>query len=131
MATTISGTSGVTTPAIVDTGPLSVGPQGITFADSTVQTSAYGATIPTYNVYSSPGTWTKPALVKWIKVTVVGGGGGSGGINGGAGGGGGGGGGSAQLKTPAEDLSATLRKTMEAHKKLNYERAAAQVRTGT
>jgi hypothetical protein len=50
---------------------------------------------------------------------------------GGGAGGGGGGGGSAQLKTPAEDLSATLRKTMEAHKKLNYERAAAQVRTGT
>lgn len=78
MATTISGTSGVTTPAVVDTGPLSVGPQGITFGDSTVQTTAAvtGATgVPVLNVYSSPGTWTKPATVKAIKVTVVGGGG--------------------------------------------------------
>lgn len=31
------------------------------------------------NVYSTPGTWTKPAGLKAIKVTVIGGGGGSGG----------------------------------------------------
>lgn len=85
MATTISGTSGVTTPAVsatgnvsassmTDTGPLSVGPQGITFGDSTVQTTA-GGVAPVMNVYTSPGTWTKPATVKAIKVTVIGGGG--------------------------------------------------------
>lgn len=47
-------------------------------------------------VYSSPATWTKPASVKAVKVTVIGGGGGGGSSTypaGPAGGGGGGGGG--------------------------------------
>jgi hypothetical protein len=38
-------------------------------------------------VFTSPGTWTKPATVKRIKVTVVGAGGGATGIGGGGGGG--------------------------------------------
>jgi len=38
--------------------------------------SAAGATgVPTLSAFTSPGTWTKPALVKAIKVTVIGGGG--------------------------------------------------------
>lgn len=34
-----------------------------------------GGAAPVLNVYTTPGTWTKPATVKGIKVTVVGGGG--------------------------------------------------------
>lgn len=107
MATTISGTSGVTTPAVVDTGPLSVGPQGITFGDATVQTTAAvtGANgNVVLNVYTTPGTWTKPATVKTIKVTVIGGGGGGGGTSSGSGGAGGGGGGTSINVYPAPSL---------------------------
>jgi hypothetical protein len=46
----------------------------------------------TTNVFTSPGTWTKPATVQRIKVTVVGGGGGGGRSAPGSSGGGGGGG---------------------------------------
>ena len=64
----------------------------------TLPASVYtaGATgIPVLNVYTSSATWTKPATVKAIKVTVVGGGGNGGTVPtgivlGGAGGGGGG-----------------------------------------
>lgn len=48
-----------------------------------------GGALQTYDVAITPGTWTKPATIKGIKVTVVGGGG-NGGSVGGAGGGGGG-----------------------------------------
>jgi hypothetical protein len=76
------------------------GVSGITFGDGTTQNTAsvLGATgIPVINVYTAPGTWTRPASIKAIKVTVVGGGGAGGNINttpnvnqaGGAGGGGG------------------------------------------
>jgi hypothetical protein len=77
MAVTIDGTSGITTPAETVSGPISVGPQGITFSDASVQTTAAVSSpgIPVLNVYATPGTWTKPATVKSIKVTVVGGGG--------------------------------------------------------
>jgi len=68
---------------------------------SAVYTS--GATgVPVLNVYTSSSTWTKPATVKAIKVTVVGGGG-SGGTSGpptaptAAGGGSGGGGGGTSI----------------------------------
>jgi hypothetical protein len=75
-----------------------------------------GGALQTFTVAITPGTWTKPATVKGIKVTVIGGGG-----NGGAGvsnpgpgtpgtpttggaGGGGGGGGSAVRLYPAPSL---------------------------
>ena len=50
---------------------------GIQFPDSSIQvTAAAGATgVPVLTAYTSSGTWTKPATVKAIKVTVVGGGG--------------------------------------------------------
>jgi hypothetical protein len=43
---------------------------------------------PDIEVFTSPGTWTKPATVRRIKVTVVGAGGGSTGVYAGSGGGG-------------------------------------------
>jgi len=54
-----------------------------------------GGSVPILNVYTSPGTWTKPATLKGIKVTVVGGGvsGGSTGAPAGSQNGGGAGGG--------------------------------------
>lgn len=60
--------------------------------------AAAGAPAPVVTIYSSPATWTKPATLKAVKVTIVsGGGGGAGGRNNGSpttntGGGGGGGG---------------------------------------
>lgn len=51
-----------------------IGAPGVTFPDSSVQASATTG-VPVLNVYTTPGTWTKPATVKAIKVTVVGGGG--------------------------------------------------------
>ncbi len=50
---------------------------GVQFPDTTIQTTAAtaGASgVNTVTVANSPGTWTKPASVKSIKVTVVGGG---------------------------------------------------------
>ena len=47
----------------------------ILFNDSTTQTTAGASGVNTVTVANSPGTWTKPASVKSIKVTVVGGGG--------------------------------------------------------
>jgi hypothetical protein len=53
----------------------------------------------TTNVFTSPGTWSKPATVQRIKVTVVGGGGAGGpSTNANAAGGGGGGGGGASIR---------------------------------
>ncbi len=64
-------------------------------------------------VFTSSGTWTKPAGLKRVKVTVVGGGGGAGGANSGGGsgnsqiGGGGGGGGTGIKTIAAASLGAT------------------------
>lgn len=76
-----------------------------------VNTNSSGATgVPVLNVYTSPGTYTKPATVKAIKVTVIGGGG-SGGTAGvgsptafATAGGGGGGGGTSTIVYPAPSL---------------------------
>ena len=110
MATTISGGApGVATAAVASTGPISVGPQGITFGDASVQTTAYGSTVPTILVYTSSSTYTKPASVKWIKVTVIGGGGStpaSGPLTASVGSGGGGGGAAIGLY-PAPSLPAS------------------------
>jgi len=57
------------------------------------QAAAAGGGDYVMQVYGSPATWTKPASVKAVKVTVVGGGGGGGGGGGTFRGGGGGGGG--------------------------------------
>ena len=69
-------------------------------------------------VYTSPATWTKPATVKAVKVTVVGGGGGSGnsaaGGGGGGPGGGGGGGGLAQGYVAAPSMPGPVTVTVGA-----------------
>jgi hypothetical protein len=73
---------------------------------NTVQTATGATGVPVLNVYTSSSTWTKPASVKAIKVTVVGGGG-PGGSNyqpTGNSGGGGGGGGTAIRTYPAPSL---------------------------
>ena len=80
--------------------------QGVVLPDDTTQKTAL-----TYNmqVFTSPGTWTKPDGLRYIKVTVVGGGGGGGGARGvappapsaiGSGGGGGGGTGIKYIPAP-------------------------------
>jgi hypothetical protein len=51
-----------------------IGSSGVTFPDATVQDSAGSTSINKIVVGTSSGTWTKPATVKSIKVTVVGGG---------------------------------------------------------
>ena len=78
------------------TGLTTAGTAGnVLVSDGTNWTSAAGTTgIPVLNVYTSSGTWTKPALLKAIKVTVIGGGGdGANSLAGGQGSGGNGAGG--------------------------------------
>lgn len=67
----------------------SINSSGITFPDGTTQTTAGAGGDYVMNVYTTPGTWTKPAGLKALKVTVIGGGGsgkGGSGIGGGGGG---------------------------------------------
>jgi hypothetical protein len=40
-----------------------------------ISAAAAGGAAPTVDVFSAPGTWTKPGTIKGIKVTVIGGGG--------------------------------------------------------
>jgi len=51
-----------------------IGPAGLTFNDGTTESSAAATGVPVINVYTSPGTWTKPGTIKAIKVTITGGG---------------------------------------------------------
>ena len=86
----------------------SIGAPGVTFPDASVQSTANTVTnVPILQVYTTPGTWTKPSTVKAIKVTVVGSGG-TGGRNPVPGtplaGGGGGGGGGSVRNYPAPSL---------------------------
>ena len=85
----------------------SMSPTAITFNDGTTQTTAGASGVVVMNVYTGSSTWTKPATVKSIKVTVVGGGG-NGGPSGSSGnnivGSGGGGGGTAIRTYPAPSL---------------------------
>jgi len=88
---------------------ITVGGTTITFNDSTTQSTAGGSNVNTMVASAGSGTWTKPATVKSIKVTVVGGGGSvpgfTPGTNGGRGWSGGGGGGGAAIKYyPAASL---------------------------
>jgi hypothetical protein len=53
----------------------SIGPAGLTFSDGTTDSTAGATGVNVLNVFTSPGTWTKAAGLKAIKVTVVGGGG--------------------------------------------------------
>ncbi len=59
--------------------PSSLNGTGVTFNDGTTQSTAATASNYILRTYSSPATWTKPAGLKAVKVTVIGGGGGVGG----------------------------------------------------
>jgi hypothetical protein len=58
--------------------PTTIHNTGITFPDSTTQTTAAsaGGQLKT-ELFTSPGTWTKPASCTQVRVVVIGGGGGS------------------------------------------------------
>ena len=83
----------------------SIGAPGVTFPDATVQASAGATGVPVLTRYISPSSYTKPALLKAIKVTVVGGGG-AGAVSV-AGASGGGGGGISTKNYPASSLPAS------------------------
>lgn len=82
----------------------------LTSNGTTWVSQAAGGTAPVYTVVTTPGTWTKPATVKAIQVTVVGGGGTGGSAiapasgNQTSGAGGGGGGGASIISYPAPSL---------------------------
>lgn len=52
----------------------SIGAPGVVFPDATVQASAAAPNVIT-TIYTSPASWTKPATLKGVRVTVVAGGG--------------------------------------------------------
>jgi hypothetical protein len=81
----------------------SIGAPGVTFPDATVQASAVTGNNGMI-VGVAPGTWTKNAGLKSIKVTVVGGGGGGSGFSGSKGGNGGAAGGAAIRFYPAPSI---------------------------
>ena len=106
-------------------GQLGIG--GATYGTSgQVLTSGGASAAPTWTtvsgggnyvmtVFTASGTWTKPANLKAVKVTVVGGGGNGGGTPGiNAGGSGGGAGGASILYSPATPLASTVTVTVGA-----------------
>jgi len=62
--------------------PSSLNGTGVTFNDGTTQSTAAVSGNYIMQVYTSPATWTKPANLKAVKVTVIAGGGGGGGARG-------------------------------------------------
>lgn len=90
MPVIIDGTSGITTPAVDTTtaitaadggtGLTSVGASGnVLTSNGTTWTSAAAASGQLQTeLFTAPGTWTKPASATQVRVTVIGGGGGGG-----------------------------------------------------
>jgi len=62
-----------------------IGSAGVTFPDSSVQASAATPAV-TVRTYTAPATWTKPASIKAVRVTIFGAGGNGGTTSGGVGG---------------------------------------------
>jgi hypothetical protein len=86
---------GTTTPAykLDVNGTIRSSSGGFMFPDGTIQTTAASAGVKPYiQVFTSSGTWTRPAGVNMVWVTICGGGGGGGGASSSGNGGGGGGG---------------------------------------
>lgn len=73
----------------------------------TIDLPGGGVASETIAVFTSSGTWTKPAGLLWVEVIVTGGGGGGGGGDWAAGGGGGGAGATAIKRILAADLGST------------------------
>lgn len=93
-----AGTSAITTVSAATSGNVLTA-NGTTW----VSQAASGGT-PVVTIYTSPATWTKPATVKFVRVSLVAGGGGGGGLAGQAvltGGGGGGAGGVGFFPAPS------------------------------
>ena len=109
---TVSGSESVAGP-ITSGGIIKSTSGGFTFPDSTTQTTAATtSSIPTIQAFTASGTFTVPAGVTKVMVTVVGAGGGGGGDSGSAAGAGGGAGGAA-IKTitgltPGDTVAVTI-----------------------
>jgi len=72
------GTTSPSSPLTV-AGTIQTTSGGVKFPDGTIQTTATPTTLPTHQVFvSGSGTYTTPANVKWLEITLVGGGGGGG-----------------------------------------------------
>jgi hypothetical protein len=113
---TFSGTTTANGPLNANGGGTLAG--SFTFSSPPVVDGAFLRNLqPTSQTFAASGTWTKPANLKSIRVTVVGAGGGSGGggttgAAQGSCGGGGGGGESAVAIIPAASLAATVAVTV-------------------
>jgi hypothetical protein len=93
-----AGTSAMTELAGTTTG------DAVTWNGTAWVSGTVGGAMPTVQTFVAPGTYTKPASIKGIKVTVVGAGGNGGNLTTNGGTGGGGGGGAAIEYIPAPSL---------------------------
>jgi hypothetical protein len=108
--------TGGTTWTEIATAPLVSVPYAL-YANSAGSAGAAASTMPTVQVFTASGMWTKPVGLSYVVVEVVGGGGGGGGAsaaNGALGGGGGGGGGYARKVIPASSLASSVPVTVGA-----------------
>ena len=111
---TVNSTAATITGAATFSNTLTLPASGIKFSDNSTLTTAPLSGFSNMQVFTANGTFTVPAGVTKVKVTVVGGGGGGGGSTSSYGGyGGGGGGGGSAIKiisglTPAGTVSVTV-----------------------
>jgi len=72
----VNANTGITAPAL-SANAVTVGSQGLTFSDATIQTTASIPSVPQIQVFTEPGTFSIPPTTTRVKVTVIGGGAGS------------------------------------------------------